>query len=553
MLFLDTLNEFIRVYKRDLKEWLYVLLTRLLTKLGSESLASVYQKLCMCLEATRSSFDLDLQFKILTQFIKDLSAQTSNLKVKVAVLKYLQDIICLMEAVDFHTNDDLKYAVCKIVALTAEPKSGEMRKTAQAVLVALFNLNTPEFSILLQDLPKNIQENASRILRNHIKNLSQEGGAINLSYSPHSTHDYSKFKASVSSPHHFSEFINSLSANFNNSNSSPSNAGADDSTQLSHVIKDIQNLNMNANSSHMHDQLGTITNGIKYSNYSASSKDTNGGGGGAKAMNGSRLMDAIGKEAPNTQEPSAQEPAVSAANLPSIDEIISELKNEAASSYNQRLKAMRDLTELIKTGNRPECKWNENFKNVLLCLFNHLDAADNSPDQALTLHTLKALRELLQFQYKEFANYIELTILKLIDKFRESPANDASKLVEEVIYTAARCLPPEQCARVLKPLIEKAEYPKNLIAIRMMQKTIDQMTPDLCNRLLGDNLSALLVAWDSTHSPVRKAAVFCLVSIYMVIGEALRPHLNSLSSSKVRTWSLPGHLTTGPLPSDFLS
>lgn len=538
MLFLDTLNEFIRVYKRDLKEWLYVLLTRLLTKLGSESLASVYQKLCMCLEATRSSFDLDLQFKILTQFIKDLSAQTSNLKVKVAVLKYLQDIICLMEAAEFHANDDLKYAVCKIVTLTAEPKSGEMRKTAQAVLVALFNLNTPEFSILLSELPKNIQETASRILRNHIKNLSQEGGGgqqMNVSYSPHSSaHDYSsgsKFKSSVSSPHHFSEFINSLSANFNNSNSSPTSV--DDSMQFSHVIKDIQNLNVNSNSQHINDQFGMNNNhaGIKYSNYlGTSSKDTNGkipqNGGG------SRLMDAIGKDGPSPADPS--EPVVSAANLPSIDEIIHELKNEAANSYNQRLKAMKDLTDLIKTGNRPECKWNENFKNVLLCLFNHLDAPDSTPDQALTLQTLKALRELLQFQYKEFANYIELTILRLIDKFRESPANDASKLVEEVIYTAARCLPPEQCARVLKPLIEKAEYPKNLIAIRMMQKTIDQMSADLCNRLLGDNLSALLVAWDSTHSPVRKAAVFCLVSIYMVIGEALRPHLNSLSSSKLK-------------------
>jgi CLIP-associating protein 1/2 len=144
-----------------------------------------------------------------------------------------------------------------------------------------------------------------------------------------------------------------------------------------------------------------------------------------------------------------------------------------------------------------------------------------------------ALRELLQFQYKEFANYIELTILKLIEKFKESPPNELSKLVEEVICTAARCLPPEPCARVLKPLIETADYPKNLIAIRMMQKTIDQMDADLCDRLLLDILNALLIAWDSPHSPVRKASVFCLVSVYMVIGESLRPHLNNLSSSKV--------------------
>lgn len=258
-IFLEVLNEFIRTYKRDLKEWLYVMLTRLLAKLGSESLSTIYQKLCVCLEATRSSFDLDLQFKILVQYIKDLSAQTTNLKVKVAVLKYLQDIVCLMEAVDFHSSDDLKFAVCKIVSFTAEPKSVEIRKTAQAVLVALFNLNTPEFSMLLSELPKNIQENASRILRNHIKNFSTtEAAAMAIGVgSPYSS-EY-KYKSATSSgaagnsasaasrtltTSYFSEYINSISgAGGAGLDGSPDSAG----TQLSHVIKDIQSLNLNPN------------------------------------------------------------------------------------------------------------------------------------------------------------------------------------------------------------------------------------------------------------------------------------------------------------------
>ncbi len=226
----------------------------------------------------------------------------------------------------------------------------------------------------------------------------------------------------------------------------------------------------------------------------------------------------------------------STAALPNINFLISSLSNNGAQpiTSNERLKLLRDLTELIKAGNRPECKWNENFKNILFCLFNHLDYSANEVNDQLAIQTMTALRELLQFQYKEFVNYIELTILKLIEKYKESPPNELSKLVEEVICTAARCLPPEPCARVLKPLIETAEYPKNLMAIRMMQKSIDQMTPELCTRLLPDILNCLLIAWDSTHSPVRKAAVFCLVSLYMIIGEDLRGHLTNLSSSKVQ-------------------
>ncbi len=198
---------------------------------------------------------------------------------------------------------------------------------------------------------------------------------------------------------------------------------------------------------------------------------------------------------------------------------------------------MRELTELIKTGNRPECKWNENFKTVLFCLFNHLDAtvaSENTPDQALAIQTLSALRELLQFQYKEFSNYIELTIMKLIDRYRDTPPTELSKLVEEVVYTAARCLPPEPCARTLKPLIETADYPKNLIAIKMLQKCIHQMSVECCMRLKGDLVKSLLISWDNKDSPVRRQSVLCIVDIYLLVGDSLRDHLTQLSTSKVK-------------------
>ena len=39
--------------------------------------------------------------------------------------------------------------------------------------------------------------------------------------------------------------------------------------------------------------------------------------------------------------------------------------------------------------------------------------------------------------------------------------------------------------------------------------------------------------YDNTESSVRKASVFCLVAIYSVIGEDLKPHLAQLTGSKV--------------------
>lgn len=46
--------------------------------------------------------------------------------------------------------------------------------------------------------------------------------------------------------------------------------------------------------------------------------------------------------------------------------------------------------------------------------------------------------------------------------------------------------------------------------------------------------SLCLQGYDNTESSVRKASVFCLVAIYSVIGEDLKPHLAQLTGSKVK-------------------
>lgn len=52
-MFLDTLMDLIMVHKADLGDWLYVLLTRLLNKLGSDLLGSVQTKIHKTLDLVR--------------------------------------------------------------------------------------------------------------------------------------------------------------------------------------------------------------------------------------------------------------------------------------------------------------------------------------------------------------------------------------------------------------------------------------------------------------------------------------------------------------------
>ncbi|TKC46710.1 hypothetical protein EI555_014355, partial [Monodon monoceros] len=172
-MFLETLVDFIIIHKDDLQDWLFVLLTQLLKKMGADLLGSVQAKVQKALDVTRQvdSFPFDQQFNILMRFIVD-QTQTPNLKVKVAILKYIESLARQMDPTDFINSSETRLAVSRIITWTTEPKSSDVRKAAQIVLISLFELNTPEFTMLLGALPKTFQDGATKLLHNHLKNSS---------------------------------------------------------------------------------------------------------------------------------------------------------------------------------------------------------------------------------------------------------------------------------------------------------------------------------------------------------------------------------------------
>ncbi|CAF4264550.1 unnamed protein product, partial [Rotaria sordida] len=94
-----------------------------------------------------------------------------------------------------------------------------------------------------------------------------------------------------------------------------------------------------------------------------------------------------------------------------------------------------------------------------------------------------------------------------------------TRSAEQAAHAAAQYLPAESIVRVLKPITEQAKYPMNQSAITMLQKTIEFMNKDTCLDLMPEMIPSLLTSWDNETSSVRKAAVFCLVSIYLVVGD----------------------------------
>nr|XP_042699011.1 CLIP-associating protein 1 isoform X36 [Chrysemys picta bellii] len=562
-MFLETLVDFIIIHKDDLQDWLFVLLTQLLKKMGADLLGSVQAKVQKALDVTRDSFPFDQQFNILMRFIVD-QTQTPNLKVKVAILKYIESLARQMDPTDFVNSSETRLAVSRIITWTTEPKSSDVRKAAQIVLISLFELNTPEFTMLLGALPKTFQDGATKLLHNHLKNSSN---------------------TSVGSP---SNTIGRTPSRHSSSRTSPLTSPTNCSHGgLSPSMLDYDTENLN--SDEIYSSLRGVTEAIEKFSF-RSQEDLNepikrdgkkdcdvsrDGGiaapasdvrGSSEVMEGGRMAldnktSLLNTQPPrafsgprardynpypysdtiNTYDKTALKEAVFDDDMDqlrdvSIDhsDLVADLLKEL-SNHNERVEERKGaLLELLKITREDNLGvWEEHFKTILLLLLETLGDKDHS----IRALALRVLREILRNQPARFKNYAELTIMKTLEAHKDSH-KEVVRAAEEAASTLASSIHPEQCIKVLCPIIQTADYPINLAAIKMQTKVIERISKESLHQLLPDIIPGLLQGYDNTESSVRKASVFCLVAIYSVIGEELKPHLAQLTGSKMKLLNL---------------
>ncbi|KAM4711203.1 CLIP-associating protein 1-B-like isoform 8-T8 [Anableps anableps] len=606
-MFLETLVDFIVLHRDDLQDWLFVLLTQLLKKMGADLLGSVQAKVQKALDVTRESFPYEQQFNILMRFIVD-QTQTPNLKVKVAILRYIEALARQMDPADFVNSSETRLAVSRIITWTTEPKSSDVRKTlhnwageelsgrsstvaslpgegnleerckqaAQVVLIALFELNTPEFTMLLGALPKTFQDGTTKLLHNHLRNAS---ASISMASPVNS--------ASRTPPRHPGCRSSPLTSPTNHAHGglSPSmleydseNLNSDEIyCSLRGVSEAIQNFSFRsqedlmeplrrdgkrdtmagvaASSDSEHRFCGDVTEGGRTAldnktsllntpsprsfsgprfreynpyNYTDISPDKPGPlEDGAEPLRDGRRQECGENKMLNAKS----FPAGSAEQLELVGELLKELSQGQAGDQEDR---RGTLLELLKVAREDSLVvWDEHFKTMLLLLLETLGDKDHSV-RALALRVLK---EILRNQPARFKNYAELTIMKTLEAHKDSH-KEVVRAAEEAASTLAGSIYPEQCIKVLCPIVQTTDYPINLAAIKMQTRAVERVSKEPLHQLLPDVIPGLLQGYDNTESSVRKASVFCLVAIYAVIGEELKPYLSQLTGSKMKLLNL---------------
>lgn len=158
------------------------------------------------------------------------------------------------------------------------------------------------------------------------------------------------------------------------------------------------------------------------------------------------------------------------------------------------------------------------------------------------LHTLAKIIRSPDMK-KNWTAFLELILLKIIDSYKSG--KEVQREVDVIISKMAAVLPVDASISILNPVIATGSFPSNLCALKILRDLADQQGRDFNDHHLDILMPNIARLADVEESMVRKAAVFCIVKLYFVMGEdKVKPKFALLNASKVRLLNV--YISKGP-------
>uniref|UniRef100_A0A8D8J863 CLIP-associating protein n=1 Tax=Culex pipiens TaxID=7175 RepID=A0A8D8J863_CULPI len=560
-LFLDTVNELILSHANDLHDWLFILLTRLFQKLGGDLLGSMHGKIWKTLQLIYEYFPADLQMQCVFRILID-AAQTPNTKTRQATLKFLTTLAttyCTAAQFVIHsqTQQLVDRAILKIIQTALDQKSADLKSQARFCIAALYNCNPSQMTMTLANLPKQYQDTAKAIIQ---QNIRRSTSGTDSPSSPLS----SSSPKPLLSPQQGPYSIQNASIH----RSRQTSLDVTDSMNTEEIYKnlrkttaEIQNysfeakLDRDANSKDSGiSQMGEMQMQNPDA-YQFSSNGFNGHLGLEKddSCNGSKTQSATTTES-NTPENtvrldgidmihknSAQQQRHHSYTFSETGELIVEndvKENDVVkaaiilshdTSTEVIVQVLENLQTCIKYGN---CEVPiKNFKAIMKMLLNLMESQNNTVLVA-ALHTLGRIVRSTEMK-SCWSNFLELILLKIIDCYKIS--KEVSREIDIIVVKIASVLPLDISVNILNPVIATGDFPANLCALKILTELAHKQGKDLTDNHLDNIMPNIARLADDSQSMVRKAAVFCMVKLYIVMGEdKVKPKFALLNASKIR-------------------
>ncbi|XP_065094588.1 CLIP-associating protein isoform X4 [Ochlerotatus camptorhynchus] len=560
-LFLDTVNELILSHSNDLHDWLFILLTRLFQKLGGDLLGSMHGKIWKTLQLIYEYFPADLQMQCVFRILID-AAQTPNIKTRQATLKFLTTLATTYcTAAQFVTHSQTQQlvdrAILKIVQTSLDQKSLELKSQARSCIVALYNCNPSQMTMTLANLPKQYQDTAKAIIQHHMRRSTS---GTDSPSSPLSSSSPKPLLSPQQGPYSLQSACVSRSRQ--------TSIDVTDSMNSEEVYKnlrkttaEIQNysfeakLDRDANSKDSGiSQMGEVQM-QNSDNYLLGSNGLNGHVGFEKddSCNGSKTQSATTTES-NTPENTVRLDGIDMNQKPLVHSQrhhqytftdTGELVVDSGVKENDVIKAaivlshdtntetivqvLENLQTCIKHGN---CELPiKNFKAIMKMLLNLMES-QNFTVLIVALHTLGRIVRSSEMK-SCWSNFLELILLKIIDCYKIS--KEVSREIDIIVVKIASVLPLDISVNILNPVIATGDFPANLCALKILKELAHKQGKDLTDNHLDSIMPNIARLADDSQSMVRKAAVFCMVELYVVMGEEkVKPKFALLNASKIR-------------------
>ncbi|KAH8319505.1 hypothetical protein KR067_012124 [Drosophila pandora] len=567
-LFLDTVTELILVHAPELHDWLFILLTRLFNKLGTDLLNSMHSKIWKTLQVVHEYFPTQLQLKELFRIISD-STQTPTTKTRIAILRFLTDLAnTYCKSSDFPSDQSVacERTVLKLAQLAADQKSMELRSQARSCLVALYNLNTPQMTRLLANLPKGYQDSARSCIQSHMRRQSQSGnsGANSPSSSPLSSSSPKPLQSPSVGPFASLQSHHQLSLSSTSPRSRQSSVEQDcsmlelDGSIIQHIQKTSEEIRTvfggqyqmapNGFNGHLqyHDQ-GQQDSCASLSSNSKTQSSANTTQSNTPESATMRLdnlerdprtghLGSSGKSPQPTGEGkhmlvtyAGNGEVILPGDLTESEVVRVSLTLTKDQPVELLQTALTNLGICIKGGT---CELpNKQFRSIMRMLLNILEA--ESTDVVIAgLNVLGKIMRSAKMRHN-WLHFLELILLKIIQCYQHS--KEALREIDSMIPRIAPALPLDLSINIVNPVIATGEFPTNLCAIKILLELTENHGSDITETHLDIVFPNLARSADDTQSMVRKAAVFCIVKLYIVLGEdKVKPKLTALNPSKVR-------------------
>ncbi|XP_020281280.1 CLIP-associating protein 1-A isoform X3 [Pseudomyrmex gracilis] len=545
-LFLDTLNELIITHNEGLGDWLYVLCARLLNKLGTDVLGSIQTKIHKTLDVVRDCFPGQQLLPAVMRYLTD-PTQTPNFRVKVAALTFITQIAETAEPSALSSSAST--AIARLLDWSNDVKSQDVRRHAQNAVISLYNLNPPQVTMILSELPKLYQETAWPLVQNHLKKTSASSNPASpgtppprMQSSPARTKVKNEIKTEAKTEidggdDNLEEVYNSSYRSLRRTTAEIQNYGFE-RLERATTSKDSGISNM----ADVEERMEGLTLSNSGRSSSVSSPTQRGRSGSNITVNGSDTIagDLILPQENNGYKTHGSSPDL--VNRPEIvDNMVKTLQSKVAQT-TEKVSVLQEFQLYVREGDASYIK--RNFKKVLKVL---LDSLSND-GKVIQVEVLQTLIDMLKCSelVENFSSYNELLVLKVIYAYKSDDQKvDSSSgsggrspvhwSAEKCAATMAMVLKPDQIIHLVSTIIATESYPLNMGAIKMLHKVVEHWGREAIEPHLAKVMPGLIKAYDDAESAVRKSAVFCMVAIHVAVGEeVLKPHLSCLYSSKLK-------------------